>query len=1349
MASYKYTFSLIDVDQVYQKDSLSQKDSDLIETFEINSSFNQSSDLLEVHYYSLDGRLLDSNYSSINIQSNQDSETANQGTLDTLTLRLEEDLLQKEYKYGDVYLVYNFLNNPYTVKETKNPFFIEEISTDRLEVRLLSNNLTDSDIASITEDIKIKLNSPDTSEYYLNLGDNNLLILTNLDVLPYNNTQSVTVRLYNPLSEQVTTKTTLNISQKVSDTAAYQAFAELISDEIKPLYLKGPNFSLNAEEDSEQPTEYFNISELFGYPVTSSYYEVKSAFEEKGAQLSINYSDYSNFINFSSAQERLENFKYKLDTLLDLQSQLESKTTYTGSSQAYTGSKDYYENLINGILGNFDHYDRFLYYESSSYAWPKTGTKKPFTLITGSAATGSNSWYELQLASASIFDSSNPHSLINTIPEFLREDPDNQKYVKFIHMIGQHFDNLWLYTKAVSDKYDGDNRLEAGVSKDLIQDALKNFGVKLYSSNKTTQELFKIFTGDFYQMTSEEFGSRLPSASFITGSSQPTSEEDYRKEIYKRLYHNLPFLTKTKGTERGIRALLSSFGVPSLYSDGSSLNTGSLFITQIGGTISGSFNLGGDYYVTSSLDKIKIDNTGSIISGGVLSQYTSINKPDSKYAKDYNLVEAGYSPTNYLNNLIIASASLEGFDIDDIIGDPRYNDSGSYDQLIRKATQYLAPLSGSTYDLRDFIRTLKFYDNVLFKTITDFLPARSNVSTGIIIKPHLLERSKIKQVQVNSKDREHLSGSYLKTDTSNFSLLKKQLVGDLTLTGSISIGEYSGSHGSTFEIGGGEKDTAYSSSAMTPYGPALLSYHTHNEAKYDGELSGSHITLTDGELNDENPFKYRNPNTSFFKVSIIGSCTGTVTASNINAGNCEGEVTADYVNANAEDRTATPTATPTATVTPTPTPTPTATPGATATATPTPTPTPTATTTPTATPAFVQQWADFYIDSTGYSNEFDACDNAVLGTRIFFTASIGTSFSDLISYVDAGNPVTIYTTSTFDPGTEFTSTTLFHAADSTGPDPSYALLINSSGIGGGVVQTCAGATTPEPTATPTPYVFYELRADLPDGTGWLTSNDACNDGAPTSFGSIYFNSSSLPVTVGDTFYTASQGPGSEFDGGDRYFIKGDGSEAYRIGSNGVVSQVISCIVATATPTPTPTPTPTVTPIIYEYNMNYSNVSEIDACSSSNTSIVVYSLDSSLGQGSVLYTSKNPLSGFAPNGWYHNVDTGIWYEVDGNGTLNNESGLCVTPTPAPTPAPTCFPVTVYLSLTFDEAYLCGSGATETAYLDTQDLATATTLYSNSSCDLQTGTRYLSKGDGLNYYEANGGSISGPFSTLQCE
>ena len=833
MSSYRYSFNEVDFNSIFTADTYSDADNNLINDFEINSNFNKDVDFIELHYYTLDGRWLKEVPRYTNFNTAPDSGTANQGTLDSIVLRSEADLAVGGYEAGEVYLTYNFLNDPFTNTSDSVKFFIEEISQDRTELRLLTTELGTEEIVQGVENLKKEINSTDSSDYILNFGKNRLLLAVNIDTLPYKEFTSVVVKLYNPLPVDLNKKDTLKVNLKKADTVTFLSTAELITEEKRKQYIKGPNFNLSQQDSTSNPTEYLSLNQAFSYPVTNSYYEVRSIFEEKGAELSIDYSDYTNFINFSSAQERLENFKYKFDLISTYQSASNARIGYTNSLQVYSGSKEYYEGLINTILSNFDHYDRFLYYDTGSYSWPKSGLKKPYTLLTGSA-TGS--WYTQQLTSASNYDAENPNQLINTVPEYLREDPNNARYKTFINMVGQHFDNLWLYSKSVTDKYNADNRLSEGISKDLIEDALRNFGVKLYSSNKSTQELFKMFTGQTYDIGSEE--NNEYTIQVISGSNSVTSEENYRKQIYKRLYHNLPLLLKSKGTERGLRALLSSFGVPSLYSSGSNLNSGSLFITQYGGTISGSYNLGEYQYVTSSLDKIRIDNTGSFLSSSdelvsnvnssVLSQYVSINKRDKKYANDINQVEIGYSPTNYVNNIIINSASANNFNIDSILGDPGYAFSSSYDLLNSTAETYLYPVY-SSYNLRDFIRLLKYYDNVLFKTIKDFTPARSNINTGIIVKPHLLERSKIKQVR----------GSFERHNE---------------FTASITVASSSGHHGSSFGYSD-NYSTSYTGTVMTSNGTGSVDYYLHEEPKYNGELSGSYLKLTDGELNSANTFK--------------------------------------------------------------------------------------------------------------------------------------------------------------------------------------------------------------------------------------------------------------------------------------------------------------------------------------------------------------------------------------------------------------------------------------------------------------------------------------------------------------
>ena len=38
--------------------------------------------------------------------------------------------------------------------------------------------------------------------------------------------------------------------------------------------------------------------------------------------------------------------------------------------------------------------------------------------------------------------------------------------------------------------------------------------------------------------------------------------DDVNKSLYKRIYHNIPYLLKSKGTIAGLRALITSYGIP-------------------------------------------------------------------------------------------------------------------------------------------------------------------------------------------------------------------------------------------------------------------------------------------------------------------------------------------------------------------------------------------------------------------------------------------------------------------------------------------------------------------------------------------------------------------------------------------------------------------------------------------------------------------------------------------------------------------------------------------------------------------------------------------------------------------
>jgi hypothetical protein len=866
MAEIKYTANRDIPGNIAGVERYSTEDTQLISSFEVNSSFDTSKHVVELHLLSLSDDILFSEYDYRGYKQLGNAQSSGQEGASVLTIDPIQDSISFDYGNGGIKLLYHFLNDLFTDDTSAAELYIQDISPDRTELKLASLALSPTDLERFTNVIKSKLESEAFfNEFRLNFEDNDLLIGINIDTLDNGIEKEVTVKLYEPLPFTYGIKSKLRIVELVADSVAYEVQSEVTPEpEVFPT-LKPANFNIDIQDENIIPTQYFNYDELFSYPLNNANSQLFSLVNEKGVDISIDHTSYKDFIHFSSAQERLLNFKYKLDLVTSYSASLSSINSQipgaqgTLGLQGISGSRTYFEGLMEGVLNNFDHYERFLYYESGSSSWPKSNTKKPYQNQVSSTPQ-SILWYTNQIAEAISYDNTNYNSLIFSIPSYLREDTNNENYLTFIHMIGQHFDNLWLYADAVTDKYDADNRMNKGISKDLVGEALKNFGVKLYTSNKSIEDLFSSFIGQGYVSGSEHINFYITGS--LTGSLtgpntpiEPSSFDTYEKEIQKRIYHNLSYLLKTKGTERGLRALINCFGIPSDILD----------IKLYGGRNTNERPFYGDYqYYTSSLDKIRIDHTGSIIPGNTLSSHTSIVKRDNKYTDDLHVIEVGFSPTDNVDKYIIskslADPNLTTFNIDQYIGNPSSLTLPDYEGLYKVAEDILGDLS--QYDVRAFVRLIKFFDNVIFKMVKDFIPARTVADTGIIIKPNLLNRSKAKSIKAS-------------VDTITGSNMDNAF----TYTSSIDTAFAEGYHGDTFGSVV-EYIASYKQIVDTPEGRRISYLKDKEEAKFDGELANSTIRVSTGELNRSNTLKKAIPpkvqfNVRFYEGTPPDLCTLT------------------------------------------------------------------------------------------------------------------------------------------------------------------------------------------------------------------------------------------------------------------------------------------------------------------------------------------------------------------------------------------------------------------------------------------------------------------------------------------
>jgi len=555
----------------------STQQSNLIGSFDLPTTLNSSS-YIEFYVLNNNYQVLDSNQDYRNYRIENDDQAALTNQNSKIIVNPEQDLNNLDYSLGEYLACYKFYNREI------NDLYISEISSDRTEIRLDSNDL---DLISITNDTQNFVNKRAESEYfvdfYLNFGSNNIVLANNI-VLDNDNVDNPTilVKLYESLPESYSINNVLNIVTSFEEPKTYKVtFEDLPLPEPTFPKLKGPNFNIDLKDQVNNSTLALSYSELISSQVSSSKEQINSLLKEKELQINVDYTTYSDFIHFSSAQTRLENFYYKVGLIENYSSSISILDNTTSSPSTLSGSKSTYQSKIDEIINNFDGYDKFLYYESSSLSYPKTTSTKPYLLSsTGStevltwlgSTDYSNVYYGGRVLSASLFDETNQDGLYYAIPEYLRNDPENDPYKLFVDMVAQHYDNIWIYYKDVSQKFNADNRLNYGVSKDIIADAIKEFGLKLYQNNFSNEDLYTAFLGltpngglfPFPNITGS-----LPTPTgfeyidqFISASNDVIPLDDVNKSLYKRIYHNIPYLLKAKGTIPGLRALITSYGIP-------------------------------------------------------------------------------------------------------------------------------------------------------------------------------------------------------------------------------------------------------------------------------------------------------------------------------------------------------------------------------------------------------------------------------------------------------------------------------------------------------------------------------------------------------------------------------------------------------------------------------------------------------------------------------------------------------------------------------------------------------------------------------------------------------------------
>lgn len=399
---------------------------------------------------------------------------------------------------------------------------------------------------------------------------------------------SLVVKLLEPAGENIIPNQLVWIAKQIIPSIVETIIIN-DSDENECIQLK-PNFGVDVVDETGY--EFFNQIVASG-SVTSNdivnQYLSKSQFNlddlniEYTFRNNITSSDFlkfENFVNFSSAQTRLENFQYKIETIENWENKL-TTTLYSGSTLSTSSvsllTSASYDDKIRIIKNGFDGFEKRMYFDYG---------------INSSNAQ----FFEVQQDYAEVYDRTNKNYLVKHTPQFIKEDSGNLEFITFLEMIGQHFDIIWSYINGINRIKKVTNKSTDGISDKLVYTLLESFGwdpKTPFNGHQLWQHAFG----------TNEDGSLRTNKNLLGNNVSPSyTSEQARNQVWRRILNNLPYLLKHKGTRKAINAIMACYGVPSslltIVEFGGPANSGSQSTKYTYEDRTAALNIARDEYLT-------------------------------------------------------------------------------------------------------------------------------------------------------------------------------------------------------------------------------------------------------------------------------------------------------------------------------------------------------------------------------------------------------------------------------------------------------------------------------------------------------------------------------------------------------------------------------------------------------------------------------------------------------------------------------------------------------------------------------------------------------------------------------
>ena len=188
---------------------------------------------------------------------------------------------------------------------------------------------------------------------------------------------------------------------------------------------------------------------------------------------------FGNFVQFSSAETRLRNFRKKIELVEKYTSASLSIANVSGSETAVSD----FDTKKRQVINSFGPYENYLYTVSSSYAsssigefydasWPKHNA----TTLYHTSSSVFTSWWNTWMTYSGDYDRANMDRLVNQLPAHVNQDTQNEVFLDFMDMVGEQFDETWSYLRHFTDINERVPKVSEGISKDIVREVAKSMG---------------------------------------------------------------------------------------------------------------------------------------------------------------------------------------------------------------------------------------------------------------------------------------------------------------------------------------------------------------------------------------------------------------------------------------------------------------------------------------------------------------------------------------------------------------------------------------------------------------------------------------------------------------------------------------------------------------------------------------------------------------------------------------------------------------------------------------------------------------------------------------------------------